>query len=132
MTQRQHDRRIDYIEISVTDLPRAKDFYHGVFGWAFQDWGDEYASFNDGRLNGGLRRVDRVNHGGHGGHGGVLVIIYSADLEAVEQAILGRCGRIVEPTFHFPGGRRFHFEDSETNVLAVWSDIDSDGSGITV
>lgn len=30
-------------------------------------------------------------------------------------------GRIVEPPFDFPGGRRFHFADPSGNVLAVWS-----------
>jgi hypothetical protein len=31
-------------------------------------------------------------------------------------------GSIVVPTFEFPGGRRFHFDDSVGNVLAVWSE----------
>ncbi len=124
MSRAEHDRRIDYIELPATDLPRAKEFYSGVFGWTFQDWGAEYASFEDGRLAGGLRPSDRV------AHGGPLVIIYAHDLESLHHAVEARGGKIIEPTFHFPGGRRFHFEDTEGNVLAVWSDRDSDGSAI--
>lgn len=125
MSKPEHDRRIDYIELPATDLARAKEFYAGVFGWTFQDWGDDYSSFEDGRMTGGLRPADRINHGGP------LVIMYAMDLEALQQSIEARGGKIVEPTFHFPGGRRFHFEDTEGNILAVWSDRDSDGTPIT-
>ena len=52
--------RIDYIEIPVTDLQRASEFLHGLFGWEFQEWGPDYSSFNDGRLEGGLRRADSM------------------------------------------------------------------------
>jgi predicted enzyme related to lactoylglutathione lyase len=30
-------------------------------------------------------------------------------------------GKIVQPIFEFPGGRRFHFSDPSGNVLGVWS-----------
>ena len=41
-----------------------------------------------------------------------------AALKRVEDA----GGRIVRPTYSFPGGRRFHFTDPAGNELAVWSD----------
>lgn len=125
MSKPEHDRRVDYIEFPATDLPRAREFYEGVFGWKFKEWGGEYLSFDDGRLSGGVRHADRINHGG------ALIIMYAMDLEALQHSIEARGGRIVEPTFHFPGGRRFHFEDTEGNVLAVWSDRDSDGTPIS-
>ena len=31
-------------------------------------------------------------------------------------------GKIVQATFSFPGGRRFHFADPNGNEYAVWSD----------
>ena len=31
-------------------------------------------------------------------------------------------GTIQKDIFSFPGGRRFHFEDTEGNALAIWSD----------
>jgi predicted enzyme related to lactoylglutathione lyase len=40
---------------------------------------------------------------------------------ASEPAILAAGGTIVESTYDFPGGKRFHFRDPEGNVLAVWS-----------
>jgi predicted enzyme related to lactoylglutathione lyase len=51
-----------------------------------------------------------------------LIVLYSADLKATEEAIVASGGSIVTPTFEFPGGRRFHFSDGAGNVLAVWSE----------
>jgi predicted enzyme related to lactoylglutathione lyase len=49
-------------------------------------------------------------------------VIYSSNLEAVQQKIKAAGGKIVKDTFSFPGGRRFHFEDPNGNELAVWSE----------
>lgn len=114
--QRQHDRRIDFIEFTVTDLPRARAFYQDLFGWTFTDYGPDYSSFADGRITGGLRlAAERPAHG-------VLVVIYAVDLEAMEARVVAAGGRIVAPVVAFPGGRRFEFEDPEGNRLAVWTD----------
>jgi predicted enzyme related to lactoylglutathione lyase len=110
------DRAIDYIEFTATDLPTIKQFYGSVFDWKFQDWGDEYIAFGDGRVDGGFARGDFPTGKG------ALVILYSTDLEAVQQKVLEAGGTIVKDTFSFPGGRRFHFADPAGNELAVWSD----------
>lgn len=116
MSQPENNKRIDYIEFDVHDMTRAKAFYGDVFGWTFQDWGPDYASFNDGRLDGGLRKVDKVVSGSP------LVIFYSTELEKIRDAVLDAGGRISQEIFAFPGGRRFHFIDPSGNELAVWSD----------
>ena len=115
----QHDHidsAIDYIEFSASDLSAIKKFYGEVFGWKFQDWGDEYASFSDGRVDGGFARSDvKVGKG-------ALVILYSTDLEEIQKKVLRAGGVITKDTFSFPGGRRFHFVDPAGNELAIWSD----------
>jgi predicted enzyme related to lactoylglutathione lyase len=116
MAQSEHDRRIDYIEFPVEDVAAAKRFYAAVFGWKFTDYGPDYTSFVDGRLSGGFRG------GAAAVPGGPLVVIYAVDLEAVQQAVLAAGGRITQPPFAFPGGRRFHFRDPSGHELAVWSD----------
>jgi len=116
MGQEEHDKRVDYVEFKVTDLEAAKAFYSGAFGWKFQDWGPEYASFEDGRLTGGFHLSEEVTRGGP------LVIIYAVDLEAVAAGVRNNGGTIVQEIFSFPGGRRFHFTDPSGNELAVWSD----------
>jgi len=117
MSQPEHDRRIDYVEFQTTDVGRSKAFYSTVFGWSFTDYGPEYTSFADGRLAGGFRQVDTMEEAG-----GTLVVIYAADLAAVEAAVRKNGGSIVTETFSFPGGKRFHFADPTGNLLAVWSE----------
>ena len=110
------DRNIDYIEIPVTDMHDAKRFYGDAFGWAMTDYGPDYTSFHDGRLDGGFRLEEQVVRGGP------LVVLYSSDLEGLEPRISELGGRIVQEIFEFPGGRRFHFLDPSGNELAAWSD----------
>jgi predicted enzyme related to lactoylglutathione lyase len=67
-------------------------------------------------LSGGFRRVERVTSGGP------LVVMFATDLEHLAAAVTRAGGRVVQPIFSFPGGRRFHFRDPAGNELAVWSD----------
>ena len=112
----EKDRRIDYIELPTVDLSEAKHFYGEVFGWKFVDYGPEYSSFNDGRMDGGFRKELSVQSGGP------LIIIYSINLEQIKEKVVSAGGTIVEDIFEFPGGRRLHFTDPSGNELAIWSD----------
>lgn len=113
---KEKDRRIDYIELRVVDINEAKRFYGDVFGWKFVDYGPDYASFNDGRLDGGFQKVPSVQKGGP------LIVIYSLNLEQIKDKVESSGGTVVKDIFEFPGGRRFHFTDPSGNELAVWSD----------
>lgn len=118
MSQAQHDRRIDYIEINVTDVARAKQFYTDAFGWKWEDYGPDYQSFHDGRMAGGLRGVKPSEHR----PGGSLIVIYAVDLSTAQRKVEQAGGTIVRQPYEFPGGRRFHFTDPSGNELAVWTD----------
>lgn len=112
----ENDKCIDYIEFPTVDINAAKSFYGNVFGWKFVDYGPEYTSFNDGRLDGGFRKDPEVLRGGP------LVVIYSINLEQIRDKVRAEGGTIVQDIFEFPGGRRFHFTDPSGNELAIWSD----------
>jgi hypothetical protein len=116
-----HHHKINYIEFSTTDIERTKQFYSTVFGWSFQDWGPDYIGFasESGGINGGFTKAEGNEAAGKSAP---LVVLYSADLEATEKAIVAAGGVITVPQFTFPGGRRFHFSDGAGNVLAVWSE----------
>jgi predicted enzyme related to lactoylglutathione lyase len=116
-----HHHKINYIEFSTTDVATTKTFYSTVFGWEFQDWGPDYVGFSSetGGIDGGFRKGPSPEKGGESAP---LVVLYSADLKATEEAIVRAGGSIVVPTFDFPGGRRFHFSDGAGNLLAVWSE----------
>ncbi|MTI09535.1 VOC family protein [Rhodospirillaceae bacterium RKSG073] len=113
------DRRINYVELNVTDIERAKSFYGEAFGWTFTDYGPEYCEFNDGKMKGGfalMKPEDVVL-------GGPLVVLYADDLEEVMSDITKAGGQISVPIFEFPGGKRFQFTDPEGYELAVWTKL---------
>jgi predicted enzyme related to lactoylglutathione lyase len=111
------EKSIDYIEIPVTDPARARDFFAALFGWTFQDWGEDYISFNDGRLDGGLRRSSTAAP-----ENGVLLVFYSRNLERSLERVQELGATISQTIFPFPGGRRFHFVDPLGTEFAMWSD----------
>lgn len=113
----QTDRAIDYIEFTAPDLSAIKKFYGEVFDWKFQDWGEDYISFNDSGVDGGFRLGTSKP-----GTGAPLVILYAANLEETEARVRTAGAPITAEIFAFPGGRRFHFSDPAGNELAVWSD----------
>src|SRR4051795_10909197 len=98
MSNAEQDRRIDYIEFSVTSVVEAKRFYGNAFGWSFEDYGPDYASFADGRLTGGFQTATGIRRGGP------LWVLYGSDLESMERQVPGAGGTIVRPIFSFPGG----------------------------
>jgi predicted enzyme related to lactoylglutathione lyase len=114
------ENRIDYVEIPVTDPARARDFFAALFGWEFQEWGADYLSFSDGRLECGLRRAE-----GPAPASGVLLIFYSEDLEREMTRIVELGGSISQDIYSFPGGRRFHFVDPVGNEYAIWTIAES-------
>lgn len=117
MTDNTHIHHgIDYIEIAVTDMSEARQFYQSAFDWQFNDYGPEYSGIRkEGGEAGGLRLDPEVIKGGP------LVILYSQDLQLSVEKVRDAGGRITREPFSFPGGRRFHFADPSGNELAVWA-----------
>jgi len=123
MATPSNDLRIDYVEFSVGDITRSRDFYGKAFGWSFKDYGPSYCEFNDGRLTGGFALGGDGNPGGPiKTGGGPLIILYADDLAETQRRLEEAGAIIVKPIFPFPGGRRFHFTDPDGYELAVWSD----------
>lgn len=122
MAQPDHDMKIDYIEFPATDIEASKRFYSEVFGWQFQDYGPDYTGFVDGRLAGGFNKAAQPAPRTGERTRGPLIVIYAASLEETYANVKAAGGKIVQETFGFPGGRRFHFSDPNGNELAVWSE----------
>jgi predicted enzyme related to lactoylglutathione lyase len=111
-----HDKCINYIEFSVSNITRSKAFYGDAFGWSFTDYGPDYCEFSDGHMKGGFDATGTARPGGP------LVVLYGNDLAGLAQQIEAAGGTIVRPVFDFPGGKRFHFSDPDGYELAVWSE----------
>jgi predicted enzyme related to lactoylglutathione lyase len=107
------NNKLAYLELPATDIAALKQFYGSLFGWSFQDFGDDYAAFSEAGLDGGFNAVsgDKTK--------APLAIIETDAIEAMEQQVRAAGGTITMPTFDYPGGRRFHFTDPSGNELAV-------------
>ena len=115
--QQPENCRINYVELNVRDIAKAKAFYGKAFGWTFTDYGPEYTEFSDGAMKGGF-----TTHNPPSPAGGPLVILHAKKLEAARDSVLAAGGRIKLEIFSFPGGRRFHFQDADGYELAAWSE----------
>ncbi|MEW5300675.1 MAG: hypothetical protein WDW38_003090 [Sanguina aurantia] len=105
--------RPSFIELPAANLEAAKRFYTQVFGWELAEFGPSYACTMTGDVDIGLQG-DIAE-----APPAPLPVIAVDDLEAALVAVIAAGGRIVKPTFSFPGGRRFHFADPNGNELAV-------------
>ena len=116
MDQTHH--AIGYVEISVTDMGRARAFYEAAFGWEFNDYGPEYS---------GIRSPDGEGEVGGLGRGPAVGrrrrrSCCSTRSTSTPPSRRSRAagGTITEEPYEFPGGRRFFFADPDGNVLGVY------------
>ena len=113
------DNHIDYVEFpaaTAESFAAAKAFYRDAFGWAFQEWGDEYADTKDSGVTTGFSAAE--DHW----PAAPLVVLFAGDLEAARERVVDAGGTIAREIISFPGGRRFEFADPAGNRLGVWSD----------
>jgi predicted enzyme related to lactoylglutathione lyase len=124
---KEHEK-INYVEFPAKDIEKTKAFFSTVFGWSFVDYGPEYTAFSepsessDKGLDGGffLSALSATTE-----KGSALIVFYSKDLEQTQAKIEKSGGTMIKSIFTFPGGRRFHFADTNSNEFAVWSDVAS-------
>lgn len=114
----QHEK-INYVEFPARNLEATKQFFSKAFGWTFTDYGPDYTAFTNQGLNGGFYKSNQV---AKTSGGSALIVFYSRALEQTQSKIEAAGGKIIKPTFSFPGGKRFHFTDLSGNEYAVWSD----------
>ncbi len=113
--------KINYIEFPAKNIEATKEFFKTVFGWSFVDYGPEYIAIQNAGIDGGFFKSDLSVSTKNGS---ALIVFYSSELEKTKMKIENAGGSIIKPIFSFPGGRRFHFCDPNSNEFAVWSDIE--------
>ncbi len=109
---------VDYIESPSRDLSKTKAFFTALLGWRFTEYGPEYLAFEDGRLNGGFYRSEKVSSTAAGS---TIAIVYTEHLEALRDQAVKLGATITRDIFSFPGGRRFHFTEPGGSEFALWS-----------
>ena len=105
--------RFNYVELPVSDVVAARKFYAEAFGWAFTDFGPDYAATTTGDTDIGLNgdADDRTAQ--------LLPVIEVDDLDAALRSVESAGGIVTRAIFAFPGGRRFHFRDVAGHEIAA-------------
>ena len=119
MSVNSRENHIDYVEFpaqSADAFAAVKRFYKEVFGWSFQDWGDDYSDTKDSGTTSGFSAASDHRPAG------TLVVLFTSDLEAARERVIKAGGKIVKEIVSFPGGCRFEYVDPAGNRLGVWSD----------
>ncbi len=114
--------KINYVEFPSNNLEETKSFFQSVFGWSFQDYGPEYSAFGNEGIEGGFYKSDL--HASTN-NGSALIVFYSNNINETQSKITEAGGKIIKPTFSFPGGFRFHFTEPSGNEFAVWSETNT-------
>jgi len=121
-----------HFEISYDELDRVKRFYSEVFGWAFQDLGEEMGGYvlvypngdvNEARsadgINGGMMR--RSEPGATVGPPNAFVCTISVDdVEAALMKVEEAGGEVEIPAGVVPGiGTLAYVRDTENNLVGI-------------
>lgn len=122
--------KVVHFEIPADNLPRAKKFYHGVFGWELTDVpGMDYtlvttvATSKDqkpkepGAINGGMLKRSKD-------YQSPVIVINVPSVDAYLKKIEKAGGKVVAPK-HQVGDMGFYarVKDTEGNVIGIWQDI---------
>lgn len=102
----------DYLEMKAGDLPASKAFYEHAFGFAFTDYGPDYAAVEGGPVDIGLAAGQEPI--------APMPTFRTDDLEESLAQVRAAGGEIVKDIFAFPGGRRFECLDPSGNRLAIY------------
>ena len=109
-----------WVDYASTDVPRARDFYAGLFGWTADTAGDEYGGYvtfrRDGRAVAGLGPVM-----GDGPGDSWLTYLLVEDAAASERASLRAGAQIIAPTMTVgEQGRLAVIADPGGAVVGIW------------
>ena len=102
----------NYLEMKAGDLGVSKAFYEKAFGFAFTDYGPEYAAMEDGPVQIGLAAGEEP--------AAPMPTFETDDLETALAQVKSAGGKIMQDIFAFPGGRRFECHDPSGNRLAIY------------
>ena len=105
--------QLSYLELPATNVASLKKFYGTLFGWTFEDYGNDYATVHGSGLEAGF------NGDPESRSKTPLPMIQTTEIGVMEARVREAGGTITMPMFAYPGGRRFHFVDPHGNEMAV-------------
>ncbi len=115
---------VRHFSINATDLPKARSFYEGVFGWRFNAWGPpgffmiETGSADTPAIHGSLQQRREIVEGER--INGFECTIAVPDIAAAELAIIANGGTILMPRATIPTvGHLIWFRDPDGNIAGA-------------
>jgi uncharacterized protein len=118
--------RVVHFEIHADDLDRARTFYQEVFGWEFQQWGEQKywmimtapKGSTELGINGGLLpRPAKVEGNGLNAY---CCTIQVDNIDAIIAELEKRGCEVAMPKFAFPGmAWQAYYKDTEGNVFGI-------------
>lgn len=118
-----HANNVCHFAIHADDVARAKDFYHKVFGWQFEEWGppDFYLIHTGNAQNHGILGALQKRTAPLGtGFNGYECSISVEDVKKMEATILNHGGTIVVKPVEIPTvGVLIKVVDTEGNVACA-------------
>ena len=100
----------NYLEFGTSDMAATKAFYTKAFGFEFVDYGPAYQGVNGEHLEIGFHSETKAPLAG----------FKTDDIAKAEARVREAGGEIIQETYEFPGGRRFHFRDPGGNEMLVY------------
>lgn len=120
--------RVTHFEIQAENPQRAISFYHNVFGWQFEKWGQEdywliMTAPKDSKepgINGGLLSRPAKTPPPQYGTNSYVCTIQVDDFDAIAEKIISSGGLVALPKFAFPGmAWQGYFLDTEGNTFGI-------------
>jgi len=102
----------NYMEMKAADLPASKAFYEKAFGFAFTDYGPEYAAVEGGPVQIGIAAGENPP--------APMPTFETDDLDAAFAQVKETGAEIAAEIFEYPGGKRFECLDPSGNRLAIY------------
>ncbi len=132
-TAEHHVGKVIWVDLMTPDLAGAKQFYSGLFGWAFRDihvGKTDYAvAYLDGQPVGGV--FQRHLSPGKQRHPAWLTFFAVRDVDAAERTALAHGARVVFGPKSYPErGRQAVFADPQGAFFAVLASTSGDPSDV--
>jgi predicted enzyme related to lactoylglutathione lyase len=128
-TNEHHVGKVIWVDLVTPNLAAAEHFYGGLFGWTFQEFhsrSTDYAvAVLNGRPVGGL--VQRAAPAGEHRQPAWLTFLAVTDVDATQQLIVGRGGKVLAAPHAYPQrGRQAVFADPQGAVFAILASSSGD------
>ncbi|MEV6790625.1 VOC family protein [Streptomyces sp. NPDC051320] len=119
-----------WITLSAPDLDEAKDFYGQVFGWDFDDMGEEFGHYQIAKRHGEPVAGIGPHVSGYGDPAW-MTFLSTNDLDAIAKKIPDAGGAVVTEPMDVPGqGRMVVASDAAGAPFGLWQGTGMHGAGL--